>query len=71
MVEFLHVQNLVLCSFFYNCNIVTGLLQCENVFQLIMNLFIFAPISQYSDILGCKPPLIENSSYKMFSKHPP
>ncbi len=55
MVFFLLVQNfmdklplnLVLrIVFFYNCNVVTWLLQSENVLQLIINLFIdFAPIS--------------------------
>jgi hypothetical protein len=76
MVFFLHVQNfmnilplnLVLL---YNCNIVTRLLQSENIFQLLINLFIFAPISWYNDKLGCKPPLIEIFIYNFFSKHPP
>jgi hypothetical protein len=71
MVVYLYVQNLFLCSFFLQLHVLTGLLQCENVFELIMNLFIFAPISWYNDILGCKSPLIENFNYKMFSKHPP
>jgi hypothetical protein len=57
---------------FYNCNVVTRLLQSENVLQSIINLFInFAPISWYNDILGCKPPLIENLNYKFFSKDQP
>jgi hypothetical protein len=49
MVVFLHVQdfidklslNLVFCNPFDNCSIATSLLQSENVFQLIINLFIF------------------------------
>jgi len=49
MVFFLHVQNfmdklplnLVFPIPFYNSNIVTRLLQSENVFQLLINLFIF------------------------------
>jgi hypothetical protein len=32
---------------------------------------IFASVSWYNDILGCKQPLIENFSYKMSSEHPP
>ncbi len=76
IVVVLHVQNfldklplnLVL---FYNCNIVTWLLQSENVLQLIINLFMFAPISWYKNILGCKPPLIEKFCYKMYYKHLP
>jgi hypothetical protein len=55
----------------YNCNIVTGLVQNENVFQLLINLFIFAPISWYIDMWGCKPPLIEIFIYKIFFRHPP
>jgi len=50
---------------------VTRLLQSENVLQLLINLFIFASISWYNDILGCKPPLNENFIYKMFFKHSP
>jgi hypothetical protein len=53
--------------FLYNCSIVIRLVQNENVLQLLINLFIFAPISWYNDILRCKPPLIENFIYKMFS----
>jgi hypothetical protein len=44
----------------------TRLLQSENVLQLMINLFIYFLISWYKDILGCKPPLIENFIYKMF-----
>jgi hypothetical protein len=36
-----------------------------------MYLFVFVSISWYNDILGCKPPLIENLGYKMFPKHAP
>jgi len=52
MVVFLHVQNFIdqlplnlfICNPFYNYNIVTCLLQSENVLQLIINLFIFSLI---------------------------
>jgi hypothetical protein len=76
MVVFLHVQNFMNklplnIVLLYNSSIVTRLLQSESVLQLQIILFIFAPISWYNDKLGCKPPLIENFIYKMFSKHPP
>jgi hypothetical protein len=76
MVVFLYVQtfmdklplNLVLL---YNCSIVIGWLQNENVLQLLIIFFMFVPISWYNDILGCRPPLIEIFIYKIFFKHPP
>jgi hypothetical protein len=54
MVVFLHVQNfkdklplnLVLL---YNCNIVIGLLQSENLLQLLINLFIY--LFQFDDTM--------------------
>jgi len=50
----------------YNYNIVTRLLQNENIFQLLNNLFICVPISWYNDILGCKRPLIEIFIFNFF-----
>jgi hypothetical protein len=61
--------NLVFRILFYNYNIVTRLLQNENVLELIIYLFVFVPILWYNDILGCKRPLIENFNYNFFSKH--
>jgi hypothetical protein len=77
MILFLHVQNFMdklplnigLCNSFYNCTIMTWLLQSENEFQLIINFFIFVSISSYNDILGCKLSLIKKFSYKIL--HPP
>jgi len=71
---FLYVQHfmdkvslkLIFFNDFYNCNVVSTLLQIKDVFQLIIELFICAPISQHNGKLGCKPPLITNFSEKIF-----
>jgi hypothetical protein len=47
---------LIFLNDFYNCNVVSTLLQIKNVLQLIIELFIFAPISQHNG----KSPLIIN-----------
>jgi hypothetical protein len=54
MVVFLHVQNFknklpLDLVFLYNCNIVTRLLQSENLLQLIINLFIY--LFQFHDTI--------------------
>ncbi len=47
-------------------NVASTLLQIKNVLQLIIELFICAPISQHNDKLGCKPPLSTNFHEKIF-----
>jgi hypothetical protein len=57
---------LIFINDFYNCNVVSTLLQIKNVFQLIIELFKCAPISQHNGKLRCKPPLITNFHEKIF-----
>jgi len=52
-------------------NVVSTLLQIKNVLQLILELFICAPISQHNSKLGCKPPSITNFHEKIFKKYLP
>jgi len=52
-------------------NAVSTLLQIKNVLQLIIELFICAPISQHSGKLGCKPPLSTNFQEKIFKSYLP
>ncbi len=59
-----------LTSIFVNvftiANVVSTLLQIKNVFELSIELFICAPISQHNGKLGCKPPLITIFHEKIF-----
>jgi hypothetical protein len=57
---------LIFLNDFYNCNVVLTLLQIKYVLQLIIELFICAPISQHNGKLGCKPPLIKKIHEKIF-----
>jgi hypothetical protein len=70
---FLHVQNsmdkLLLNLVFHIPFTIATLWQGYCNMKMYSNLFVFAPISWYNDILGCKPRLIEIFNYKMFSKH--
>jgi hypothetical protein len=62
---------LIFLNDFYNCNVVSTLSQIKDVLQLIIELFICAPISQHNGKLGCKPPLITNFPEIFFKKYLP
>jgi len=59
---------LVLLVNFYNCSVMPIISQILNVFQLIIILFICAPISQHNESLECYPLLITNLHPKILSK---